>query len=109
MPGSSLTATAAAKPTPNLPTAISCAPGPRLAEARSVDNAATSAASSGAPTFAATSVPAPKHGRGVREVEDGDLVPLRGHVQPARGARRADVLLEGVEVADRRRVQDGRS
>ncbi len=57
MRGSSLTATAAAKPTPNRPTAASSGPDPRLAEARSVDRAATPAASSGAPVFAATSVP----------------------------------------------------
>src|SRR5712691_2606178 len=48
----------------------------------------------------------PVHGRGIGEVEDRDLVPLRGHVEPAGRAGSPDVLLEGVEVADRGRVQD---
>ena len=36
---------------------------------------------------------------GVGEVEDRDVIPLRDHVEAAQGARRLDVLLEGVEVA----------
>src|SRR5438105_3132251 len=44
-----------------------------------------------------------------REVEDGLPVPLRRHVETAGGAGRPDVLLEGVEVADRGRVEDRRS
>src|SRR5919199_4117605 len=45
----------------------------------------------------------------VGEVEDRLLVPLRRHVEAAGGARGADVLLEGVEVADGGRVQHGRA
>ena len=55
MAGESLTATAAAKPTPNRPVVASVRS--RLAEARSVASASTPAASSGAPVFAAVSVP----------------------------------------------------
>lgn len=53
--GSSVTASTAAKPTPNRPTARSGVS--RLAEARSVDSDSTPAASSGAPVFAATRTP----------------------------------------------------
>ena len=56
MRGVSLTATTAAKPTPNRPTAPSPAP-PRLLDARSVDSASTLAASSGAPVLTATRTP----------------------------------------------------
>ena len=47
--------------------------------------------------------------RRVREVEDRQLVPLGRHLLAAQGARRLDVLLERVEVAHRRRVQDRRT
>ena len=101
MRGSSLTATAAAKPTPNLPTAISCASGPRLLEARSVDSAATPAASSGAPTFAATSVPAAqcqpqpaRHSRARRRI-GRVLRQLHHHAVPVAAER---VVLLGVGV-----------
>jgi hypothetical protein len=54
MDGSSLTATTAAKPTPNRPVeAVSS----RLAEARSVLSDSTPSASSGAPVLAAVSAP----------------------------------------------------
>src|SRR3954470_5234619 len=45
----------------------------------------------------------------VREVEDRDLVPLLRHLEPARRTRRLDVLLEGVEIAHRRRLQHRRT
>ena len=41
-------------------------------------------------------------GRGVGEVEDGELVPVGLHLQPAPLPGGPDVLLEGVEVPDRR-------
>ena len=41
-------------------------------------------------------------GRGVGEVEDGELVPVRFHLQPAPLPGGPDVLFEGIEVADRR-------
>src|SRR5204863_6981602 len=47
------------------------------------------------------------HGRRVAEVEHRQLVPIRVHVQASSLASRPDVLLEGVEVADRRRSRDG--
>src|SRR4029077_2703746 len=43
----------------------------------------------------------PDHGDRVREVEDGNLVPLRDHVEIAVGAAGLDMLLKGIEVADR--------
>lgn len=51
--GASDTVSVAAKPTPNRPTEDPA----RLADARSVDNACTPAASSGAPVFAAVNTP----------------------------------------------------
>ena len=78
MRGASLTATTAAKPTPNRPAVPPSAVSPRLPEARSVDSASTPAASSGAPVFSATSTPSrsvsrsrpgtPAADRGVRGV-----------------------------------------
>jgi hypothetical protein len=44
----------------------------------------------------------------VGEVEDGDPVPLLGHLQPAPGPRSLDVLLERVEVANGRRMEHRR-
>src|SRR5579884_3965333 len=44
---------------------------------------------------------------GVGEVEDRDLVPRAGNLEPARRPRVADVLLEGHEVADRGSAADG--
>ena len=37
---------------------------------------------------------------GVREVEDGDLIPLRHHLEPAVHPACLDVLLEGVKIAN---------
>ena len=47
--------------------------------------------------------------RGVAEVEDRQAVPRLWHLAAAALPHRPDVLLEGVEVAQRRRPQDRRS
>ena len=47
--------------------------------------------------------------RGVREVEHRELVPLGRDLLATQRSRRLDVLLERVEVAHRRRVQDRRT
>src|SRR5207245_9093957 len=47
-------------------------------------------------------------GSRVREVEDTSLVPLARHVETARRARGLHVLLERVEVAHRRRMEQRR-
>jgi len=47
-------------------------------------------------------------GVGIAEVEDGQLIPVRVHLEAASLARRAHVLLERIEIANRRRRWDRR-
>jgi hypothetical protein len=47
--------------------------------------------------------------RRVREVEDRLLVPLGGHIEASQGACSLDVLLEGIEVADRGGMENRRA
>ena len=61
------------------------------------------------PAGARTASPGPSTRGRVREVEDGQLVPVGLHLQAAAAAGRGHVGLEGVEVADRRRLRHGAS